>query len=321
MALTIPLSQAPARPGDRPLLGVLCLVAGVAVFSVHDLIIKLISDTYPVHEAMAIRGMVAVPLLLALVARSGGLRTIRTKRAPLLAVRGLLMLGAYTSFFLGLAALPMAIAVSLYFVAPIFVTLLSALTLGERVGPHRWTAVVVGFIGILLVSRPTADVFEPAALLPILSGLLYAVSAVLARKLGVTESAGVMALYANAIYLLGGLLLGAAFTFAPVGEASHKSLAFLVRAWATPSAFDLTLLAFCGVVACIGTVLLTQGYRLAQASTVAPYEYTALIWSLAYGWVFWREFPDAVAWAGIVLVVVSGLWTLSRAARQAPRRA
>jgi drug/metabolite transporter (DMT)-like permease len=321
MALTIPLPQAPARAGDRPLLGVLCLVVGVAVFSVHDLIIKLISDTYPVHEAMAIRGIVAVPLLLVLVARWGGLRTIRTRRAPLLAVRGLVMLGAYTSFFLGLAALPFPIAVSLYFVAPIFVTLLSALTLGEKVGPHRWSAVVVGFVGILLVSRPNADVFEPAALLPILSGLLYAVSAVLARKLGPTETAGVMALYSNAIYLLGGLLLGAFFTFAPVGEVSHKSLAFLVRAWQAPSAFDLTLLAFCGVMACIGTVLATQGYRLAQASTVAPYEYTALIWSLAYGWIFWRDFPDAVAWIGIVLVVVSGLWTLSRAARQRPAAA
>jgi drug/metabolite transporter (DMT)-like permease len=297
------------------LYGVLCLVTGIAVFSLQDLIIKLISSAYPLHEAMAIRGIVSLPLLLVMVARSSGLRALQSDRAAALLVRGVIMFSAYTAYYLGLAAIPIAICVSLYFVAPIFVTVLSALVLKEQVGPRRWAAVLLGFIGILIVLRPTTEVFDPASLLPIYGGFAYAVSAVLARRLGARESAPVMAFYANGIYLGAGLLLGAAFSAGGFPEEHHKSLAFLVRGWSMPGAADLLLLMACGGIAAFGTVLLTQAYRIAEASMVAPYEYTALIWSLIYGWVFWNEFPDAIAWAGIGLVVFSGIYTLSGAQR------
>jgi drug/metabolite transporter (DMT)-like permease len=101
--------------------------------------------------------------------------------------------------------------------------------------------------------------------------------------------------------------MGAIFTQAGIPESEHKSLAFLLRDWSTPTFGDLILLMACGAIAAVGTVLLTQAYRLAEASTVAPYEYTALIWSLIYGWMFWGEFPDPIAWAGIALVVGAGL--------------
>jgi drug/metabolite transporter (DMT)-like permease len=232
------------------------------------------------------------------------------------------MFAAYTSFYLGLAALPLAVCVSLYFVSPIFVTLLSALFLKEQVGARRWAAVFVGFLGVLIVLRPTSDVFDPAARLPVFAGFSYAVSAVIARRLGATESAPVMAVYANGVYLAAGLLMAAMLSQAGFSEDQHRSLAFLFRPWSMPTPFDLFLLAACGAIAAIGTVLLTQAYRLAQASTVAPYEYTALVWSLLYGWLAWGEFPDAVAWAGIALVVLAGLYTLSGAARaSAPKHA
>jgi drug/metabolite transporter (DMT)-like permease len=318
------MPQLPAsRTGDKPLLGVLCLIAGIAVFSLQDLIIKLISDDYPVHQAMAIRGFVALPLLYFLVAQTSGLGSLRSSRAPLLALRGLVMLSAYTSFYLGLAALPIAICVSLYFVAPIFVTLLSASILRERVGSRRWAAVVLGFVGVLIVLRPARDLFDPAALLPVFAGFAYAVSAVIARRLGASESAPVMAFHANGIYLAAGLLMGAVLTQAGLPESGHKSLAFLLRGWSTPTSVDLVLLMVCGAVAAVGTVLLTQAYRLAKASTVAPYEYTALVWSLAYGWLYWGEFPDAIAWAGIALVILSGLYAFSSEAparRDAPSK-
>ena len=306
------MPQLPAsRAGDKPLLGMLCLVGGIAVFSLQDLIIKLISDDYPVHQALAIRGLVALPLLLVLVAKTSGLGSLRSMQAPVLALRGLVMLSAYTSFYLGLAALPIAICVSLYFVAPIFVTLLSALILRERVGPRRWAAVVLGFVGVLIVLRPARDLFDPAALLPVFAGFAYAVSAVIARRLGASESAPVMAFHANGIYLAAGLLMGAVLSQAGLPESGHKSLAFLLRGWSTPTSGDLILLMICGAVAAVGTVLLTQAYRLAEASTVAPYEYTALVWSLLYGWAFWGERPDPIAWTGIALVIGAGLWTLS----------
>jgi drug/metabolite transporter (DMT)-like permease len=311
--------SAPAT--DRPLAGVLSLVVGIAVFSVQDLIIKLISDSYPVHEAMAIRGIVALPILLALVAVTGGLPGLLSRHAPVLALRGTVMFSAYTSYYLGLAALPFAICISLYFVAPIFMTLLSALVLKEPVSRRKWAAVIVGFVGILIVLRPERDVFDPVALLPIYSGFAYAVSATIARKMGGEATAPVMAFYANGIYLAAGLIMGAALAGSVLPPGEGKSVSFLLRPWSIPAPADLALLAACGAIAAVGTTLLTQAYRLSSPSTVAPFEYTALIWSLIYGWAVWGEVPDGVAWAGIALVVTAGLYTLSQAHPEPTRAA
>jgi drug/metabolite transporter (DMT)-like permease len=313
------LAHAAPVPADRTMRGVLCLVFGIAIFSVQDLILKLLSDAYPVHEAMVIRSVSALPFLLFLVARTGGLRRLRTRNAPLLTLRGLILFSAYTSYYLGLAALPIALCVSLYFVGPLFTTTLSALFLRERIGAGRWTAVTLGFVGILIVLRPASDLFDPAALLPVYAGFAYAVTAVLARALRGDESAPVMAFYGNGVYLLGGLLLGGALAQAGLAGDEHRSLAFLLRAWAVPTGRDLLLLALCGAVAAFGTVLLTQAYRLAEASTVAPYEYTALVWSLLYGWLFWGEIPDAVSWVGMAIVIVSGIYALSSEKPEARR--
>lgn len=304
---------------DRPFLGVLCLVGGIAIFSVQDLFMKLLSDSYPVHEAMAIRGIVALPLLLVLVQRTGGLGSLRSSNHVLLAVRGLIMLSAYTCYYLGLAALPITVCISLFFVGPLFITMLSALELKEQVGAARWAAVTLGFAGLLVAMRPASDLFDPAALLPVYSGFAYAVSAVLARSLTADESAPVMAFYSNAIYLAGGVLMGAALAQAGVAEGEHKSLAFLLRAWSTPTFRDLLMLATCGVIAAVATVLLTQADRLAEASTVAPYEYTALVWSLIYGWIFWGEFPGWLSWAGIAIMVLAGVYALSSEPRRLAR--
>jgi drug/metabolite transporter (DMT)-like permease len=297
---------------ERPVAGIVYLVVGIAVFSVQDLIIKLISDLYPVHEALAIRGLVALPILLALVAMTGGLSRLGSRSWLVLALRGTVMFSAYTSYYLGLAALPFAICISLYFVAPIFMTLLSATVLRERVGRRQWAAVLVGFIGILIVLRPERDFFDPAALLPIYAGFAYAISATIARKVGGEASAPVMAFYANGIYLAAGLIMGAALAGTVLPADEHKSMAFLLRSWSWPTPLDLSLLAACGVIAAAGTTMLTQAYRLASPSIVAPFEYTGLAWSLIYGWTVWGEAPDAVAWAGIALVVAAGLYTLSQ---------
>ena len=307
------LSNAPlASIRDNPALGVLSLTAGIAVFSVQDVIIKLISGAYPVHQAMTIRSLVALPLLLGLVAWNGGIETLASKRAPLLLVRGTIMFSAYTSYYLALAALPMATCVALYFVGPLFITILSALVLREHVDARRWAAVLIGFVGVLIIVRPGSDVFDLAAILPICSGLAYAVSQTLARKLGEDQSASVMAFYGNGVYILGGLTLTLIFGDGGFATEQHKSLAFLVRGWASPSLRDLLLMMACGVIAAAGLTLLTQAYRTARASTVAPFEYTAILLSIVYGWVIWAELPDPVSWIGIIVVIGSGLYVLNQ---------
>ena len=297
---------------DRSIRGMICLTVGIAVFSVQDLIIKLLSGDYPLHQAMVIRSVTAVPLLLLLVVLDGGVRNLATRRPGLLIGRGLIMFAAYTSYYLGLAALPIATSVALYFTAPLFITLLSVLVLGERVGRRRWTAVTVGFIGVLIMVRPGSDLFEWASLLPLFAGLAYGVSQIITRKVGEAEKASTMTFYGNGVFLAGGALLAGLFGAGGAPAEGHPSVVFLVRGWVTPTTVDLVLMIACGVVASAGLTLLTQAYRVAPANSIAPFEYTALIWATIYGWIFWHEFPAATTWLGISIIVGAGLYVLYR---------
>jgi drug/metabolite transporter (DMT)-like permease len=132
----------------------------------------------------------------------------------------------------------------------------------------------------------------------------------MARSLGADARAPVMAFYANSIYLAAGLGLAALLARASPGGVEDRSLAFLVRAWSYPAPPDLALLAACGVIAAVGTVLLTQAYRTARASTVAPFEYSSLVWGVAFGWLVWGDWPDPTTWVGIAVIVACGLYLL-----------
>ncbi|MCX7890293.1 MAG: DMT family transporter [Rhodobacteraceae bacterium] len=307
------LAAAPAAPRRDSRLGILCLVAGVAVFSVQDLILKLLSGDYPLHQAMVVRSLTALPILLVLVARDGGLRTLVTPGWPRMLGRGLVMFAAYTSYYLALAALPMATTVALYFSAPLFITVLSVLVLGEHVGPRRWAAVVAGFAGVVLMLRPGGSLFDWAALLPVVSGAAYAASMIAARRMGQAETAAALACWGNIVFLALALVMTALFgTGRFAGAETHASLGFLLRGWVWPAPFDLGLMMATGIVAALGLWLLTQAYRVAEANVVAPFEYTGLVWSVLYGWVFWRDWPDPVGWTGIAIIVGAGLYVLYR---------
>ena len=282
------------------------------IFSGQDWIIKLLSGDYPVHQAIAIRGVVAVLILLAYIALDGKIGSLRSKRMGLLIVRGLVLMMAYTTYYLAFPSMPLANIVALWFTVPLFVTALAGPFLGEKVGVRRWAAAIVGFAGVLIIVRPLADSFSLASLLPIASALTYSISALMARRMGETESAPVMSFYQNLVYLLVALVLAATFGGGAYEGASDPSLEFLVRGWVTPSWLDLALLAACGVIASIATVLLTQAYRMAEANFVASFEYSAIIWATLGGYLFWREVPDVYFFVGAALIVVAGLYVLFR---------
>ena len=289
-----------------------CLVLGVGIFSLQDLIIKLISADYPVHQAMTIRSLVAAPLLLLLVAADTGLRSLFSPQAPLLTVRGVINLVSYTSFYLGLAAIPLANCVALYFTAPLFITLLSAVALNERVGPRRWLAVAIGFLGVIVMLRPGSDLFEWAAFLPVCAGMAYATAQIMARRIGTAESPAVMAAYSNFVFLIGASMMAALFGRGAHAHEGHASLAFLLRGWTMPTSTDLLLMMSCGVIAAIALTLLSEAYRSAPANTVAPFEYSALPWSVLHGWAVWGDLPDAIGWLGIAIIIGAGLYVLYR---------
>lgn len=295
--------------------GIFLLSLGVAIFALQDVILKWLSGDYPLHQVMLIRSTTALPIMLYLVHRAGGLGTLFTPGTKLMLGRGLIMFLSYFSYYIALPALPLATTVALYFSAPLFITLLSVLLLHEFVGPRRWLALATGFCGVVVMLQPSDAAFDWAAVLPVLSGFAYASAMIAARTLGRTETGAALAFWGNAVFL--GLSLGISVVLGggDYAGAAHPSLAFLLRGWAMPTFFDLSLMMATGVVAALGLTLLTQAYRIAEASVVTPFEYTAMIWSVIYGWLIWQDWPSKKEWLGILIIIGSGLYVLWRETR------
>ncbi len=301
--------------GNRNLLGIASLCAGILIISTQDAIIKAVSGDYAVTQAVATRSIVALPILLLFVHWEGGIRQILSPRFWALTFRGLILLVAYTSYYLAFPALPLAEAIVLFFTAPFLVTFLAAPILGERIELKAIIALFCGFAGVLIIMKPGYGFFEPAALFSLLSAITYALAMLFARKLGVSEPATVMAFYQNWVYLAGAGLMALAFHLAGITTAEHPSLAFLVRPWSWPDALSFAMMAATGAIAAVSMVLLTQAYRMADASLVSVFEYTGMIWAPLWGFLFFAEVPAASTLLGMLLILAAGLIVLVR-----PRR-
>ena len=287
--------------------GILYLCIGVFIFSVQDAIIKQVSGSYALTEVVCIRSCVGLPILWFLMQKEDGWRDLLRAHMRPLAWRGLIMLGAYTAYYMAFPALPLADAVALYFTVPLFVTALAGPVLGEHVGWKVWAAVVLGFAGVLIMLQPGTGLFEPAALLSLLSAALYGSAMLMARKFGNQLPTAVMAFYQNCFFLAGPALVALALHLAGIERATHPSITFLVRPWVLPTAADTLLIGICGVVAAVGTMFLTAAYRIAKSSTVTPFEYTGILWAPLWGFLFFAEVPRLTTLAGAVVIGVAGL--------------
>jgi drug/metabolite transporter (DMT)-like permease len=295
------------------LIGVASLSAGIFIFSIQDAILKSLSGDHAVTLAIVIRSLVGIPILLAMVHFECGLGRLRSKKMPLLLLRGLILLVSYTSYYMAFPALPLAEAVALFFTSPMFVTVFAGLILGERANPKAWGAVVLGFVGVLIILRPGTGLFEPAALLSLLSAAAYALSMVLARRYGASEPSTVMAFYVNGVYLLAATGIAAMFHAFGITEAGHPSLDFLVRPWAIPKLTDLLLLGACGIIAAVAMSLLTHAYSMARANLVTVFEYAGMVWVPLWGFLMFQEVPKLTTFIGTAIIILAGILAVRNA--------
>ena len=179
-------------------------------------------------------------------------------------------------------------------------------------------AVVLGFAGVLLIVRPGASGLGWTALLPIVGALGYALSMVVARPMGRTESAAAMAFWGNSCFLICALALSAVFGSGTMAATADPSLAFLTRGWIMPPPSDLALMVSCGVIAAVGLTLLTHAYRIAPSAAIAPFEYSFMFWGLLWGWMYWGDLPDALAWVGIAVIIAAGIYVIRQPAAETP---
>ena len=270
------------------------MLASVALFSLMDAGLKLLSAHYPPFQVAALRGLSSLPLVLAWALWTVGPRALLRVRWPLHLLRGVLGIAMMASFVYALKRLPLSTAYSIFFVAPLLITALSVPILGEKVGPRRWSAIAVGLVGVLVVLRPTGEgMLTWAGLAVLVAAFGYAVSAITVRVLARTDPS-----QAITFWLLALMALGAG--------------ALALPGWVPLRAQDLWIVGGIGVAGAIGQYAITEAFRLAEASRVAPLEYSALVWGLLLDLTLWGVLPDAVTWIGAAIIIASGLYLIRR---------
>lgn len=294
------------------MLGISCILIGMSTMSLMDAIIKLLSDSYPLHEIVMVRSVISIVLTLFIIHFEGGLGLLRTSRPFMHMARGLLIAIANMTFYLALAVMPLAEVTAIFFIAPVLSTALSVLLLGERVGWHRWLAVIAGFTGIAIMMRLGTDSFTLYSLLPVVAALTYALTQIITRWISVTEKASVMSFYISATFII----ISAGFWVA-AGDGSYAGhngpgLDFLFRAWAWPDKNDALDMILIGILVTIVGYMISQAYRVAEVNIIAPFEYVALPMAVMWGYIFWREIPDMNSILGIILIGGSGLYVFYR---------
>jgi len=213
---------------------------------------------------------------------------------------------------MGLAALPLADVAAIRNSAPLIITLLSVVVLGETVGPRRWLALIVGFAGVLFIVKPGSTAFNFGSIFILLASLFYALNVMITRYLRTTDSSATMAYYSTLVYLIAVVLLGPLAI--KVGEVpdAHPSIAFLLRTWAMPTLFDWVIMSGLGLIWASGMYLIARAYSLAQVSVAAPFEYVALLFNVMWGLAIWHEIPALTTCVGAFLTILSGLYILYR---------
>ncbi len=289
-----PTQPAPgARPADPTLRGIACVVASTVFFSGSDVLTKALSAGLPAVEIAWMRYLVFSALVLPFLLRAGGRRPLASARPGLQVLRGLGMVGSALLFTEGLRYLPVAEATAMNFVSPIFIMALSIPVLGESVGWRRWTAALVGLGGVLIVIRPGAGAFDPAALFPVLAAASWATAAVVTRKTGGLDGAATTMGYSALTGLVVLTLL------LPFG-------------FEVPTGRELLLGLGVGILSTIGHGFIVLAYRHALASVVAPFSYVQLIGAGILSYLAFGAVPDRWTLAGAAVIALSGLYIAHR---------
>ena len=295
------------------LISIFCAIGASFCFSLSDFTIKILSVYYPLHQIILIRSVSAFIFTIFLfVPLEGGFTALKTKRPLAHLFRGLLLVFANLFFFLGLVSLPIAECSAIFYVAPLLITVFSSVILKEKVGFRRFSALVIGFIGVLIIVKPGQINFEWVSLLPLSAAICYAGLHIMTRQMGLSEKASTLSIYIQISFILVSMLMGIALGDGRYSGFENSSLEFLVRAWIWPINTHWLAIIGIGISSSIGGYLISQAYRLSEAGLIAPFEYTTLILSVIWGIVIWNEWLSLISLLGIMLIFLSGIYIAVR---------
>ncbi|RKK01047.1 DMT family transporter [Pseudoroseomonas wenyumeiae] len=273
--------------------GIAMMLLGVLLFAVNDTLGKWLVGAYAVGQLLVVRSIAGLCVMAPFIRRTSPYAFLQPPRPGLQLLRVVFSSLETALFFWALTELPLAEVMTYYMAGPIYVTAMSPFLLGERVGWRRWTAVAVGFGGVVLALHPSPDSLSFGAVCALAGSFSYACFMVATRKLAGTPGTVLMTLQ-----LLAALAFGAALT--------------LFQGWASPTAFDFLLMLFLGVGSLTGNLCVNQSLRIAPASVVVPYQYTLILWGMLFGYVFFGEVMGPLTLAGAAIIVAAGLFIFLR---------
>ena len=296
----------------RPYVALGCLAFGMAIIPLNDALFKLLGEQMSLGQIVAIRSIMSLVIILAF---SDGLRRMLALDARVFwqfVGRGMCLVVAMVLFFSSLGTLALATAVAIFFTAPLMIMLLSVPFLGEKIGIHRIFSVLAGMGGCLLIIRPGAADFQGETLLVLGSALSYALFQIWTRRLKSEGDLGALVAVQHCCYAVTGIVMFSINFLLPMDDLSNPSMALLLRGPAEVDMMQLVYIFICASAVLLLSVTSSNAYRVAEASLIAPFEYTAIPLGVFWGIVIWGDWPSSTAWAGMTLILVGGLYAVYR---------
>jgi drug/metabolite transporter (DMT)-like permease len=296
-----PACVAPSPAVGNPLYGIGFMILMTVCFASLDASAKYLSGELPLLMVLWGRYTFHFVFVMLFFVKGAPREIITTRRLKLQLLRSFLIFGAGVTFWGALTFMPLADCVVIAFASPLFVTVLSVPFLGERVGRHRWAAVIVGLVGVVLAARPGAGVFHWASFLPVVAALCYSIVQITTRILSRSDSTLTTLFYTS----FGGLVL---------------SVIAVLFVWVTPSPGQWLLLVWLGLLGALGHYLMIKAFEWAPASLLAPFDYTTLIWATLLGFILFQDLPDIWTVMGAVIIISSGIYLVRRESGNAAAR-
>jgi drug/metabolite transporter (DMT)-like permease len=274
---------------------VLYMLVAVTCLSGMDAGIKWLTADYSVPQVGFMRYLIGLVVALGIAWQAGGIGTLRTRRIGGHLLRSVLNLGTMLTFYYALRLMPLADTFAVGYAAPLFMTVLSVPLLKEKVGPRRWAAVCLGFVGVLVVLQPGAAGFNAGSMLALTSAFLYALTIITSRQLSATEASHTILFYYSVSVIVA---LGATMPWN----------------WITPPWHDLWLVLLVGLAGSFGQFFLNQAFRYGEVSLLAPLDYTGMIWGVLLGFVLWGDLPTALVLIGAGIIAACSIYIVRREA-------
>ena len=292
--------------------GIILILISMMVFSVQDGIMKYIFNFVSLYEVYLIRTLVSFGLILIFLKLTKKKIVFKTQYPLLTFCRVILFFFGFSSFYISLTVLPLGFATALFFVTPFLITIFAHFFLKEKIGIRRWSAVVVGFIGVYITLNPDFNNFNYLSLLPILCAFCYSLSMIIIKKTSDKDS-----VYTQTFtFYLGAIIFSTIFYFL-IGDgqyntSDHPASQFIFREWFVDLESSILFMVATGLTATVAFLLLFTAYRIASPAVVSPFEYSILLWSPLIGWIYFNEIPSLNTVIGILIIVSSGIYIFIR---------